>query len=187
VRAVDEKLREEILRRRDVDQEARMKGIELTRGLTPGAVSSAEALEAMQRMQAIDEENTAWLRNVVRERGWPKRSEVGDEAAGAAWLLVQHSDRDPAFQRECLELLDEAVGAGEASATNLAYLTDRVLRAEGRPQRYGTQFQPGPTGAFEPQPLEDPDRVDERRAAVGLGPLDDYARTINEMYGPGGA
>jgi hypothetical protein len=96
---------------------------------------------------------------------------------------VQHSDHDPAFQRECLELLGEAVDAGEADASNLAYLTDRVLRAEGRPQRYGTQFGPGPDGGFEPQPLEDPDRVDERRASVGLGPLEEYARTIREVYG----
>jgi hypothetical protein len=182
---MNEQLRDEILRRRDVDQEARMRGIELTKGLTAGSPPSADALAELERLRTVDEENTAWLRRVVEERGWPKRSEVGDEAAGAAWLLVQHSDHDPAFQRECLELLEEAVGAGEASASNLAYLTDRVLRAEGMPQRYGTQFQPGPDGGLEPQPLEEPEQVDRRRADVGLGPLAEYARQINEMYGAG--
>jgi hypothetical protein len=162
-----------------------MRCIELTKELAAGDQASAEALEAMAGLQAVDEENTSWLREVVREHGWPKRSDVGDPAAHAAWLLVQHSDRDQAFQRECLDLLAEAVAAGEAFGTDLAYLTDRVLRAEGRPQRYGTQFGLGPDGEHTPQPLEDPDRIDELRATVGLGPLEEYARQIREMYGAG--
>ena len=182
---VNELLRDELLRRESADQAARMQCIELTRGQAAGEQPSAEAQKAMERMQAIDQENTSWLREVVRAHGWPKRSEVGDRAANSAWLLVQHSDLDPGFQRECLDLLGEAVEAGEASATNLAYLTDRVLRAEGKPQRYGTQFGPGPDGDFAPQPLEDPARVDELRASVGLGPLEEYARKIREMYGAG--
>src|ERR1700736_1132948 len=180
---MNEPLRDELLRRESVDQVARMRCIELTRGLVAGHPPSAEAQAVMERLQAIDEENTSWLREVVRDHGWPKRSEVGDMGANAAWLLVQHSDLDPAFQRECLELLGEAVKAGEASAIDLAYLTDRVLRAEGKPQRYGTQFAPSSSGGFAPQPLEDPERVDELRASVGLGPLEEYARKIREMYG----
>ena len=46
----------------------------------------------------------------------------------------------PAFQRVCLELLGQAVQAGEADARQQAYLTDRVLLAEGNQQLYGTQF-----------------------------------------------
>jgi hypothetical protein len=180
---MDERLRDEILRRMRADQEARSSAVELMRSQAPGEPPSDQARQAMARMRAVDEENTAWLRRLVHERGWPKRSEVGDEAARAAWLLVQHSDLDPAFQRECLELLDEAVQAGEASPRDLAYLTDRVLRAEGKPQRYGTQFAQGPDGRLEPQALEDPERVDERRASVGLGPLEDYARRMREAYG----
>src|SRR5207244_6160203 len=100
--------------------------------------------EAMSRGEAIDADNTAWLKDVVRRHGWPGCSLVGAEAANAAWLLVQHADRDPAFQRECLSLMEAAVAAGDASPADLAYLTDRVLRAEGKPQRYGTQFTQGP-------------------------------------------
>ncbi len=162
-----------------------MRCIELTKGPASCDQPSPQTHEAMELLQAIDEENTLWLREVVKGHGWPKRSDVGDKAANAAWLLVQHADLDPAFQRECLGLLVEAVEADEASATDLAYLTDRVLRAEGKPQRYGTQFGPGRDGGFAPQPLEDPERVDELRAGVGLGPLEEYARKIREMYGAG--
>ena len=136
---------------------------------------------ALEWVAAVDEANTSWLRTLVHDRGWPRRSRVGEEAATAAWLLVQHADRDPVFQRTCLDLMEEAVRSGEASASNCAYLTDRVLRAEGRPQRFGTQFQVGPRG-YGPQALEDPERVDERRASVGLEPLEAYRRQLARHY-----
>jgi hypothetical protein len=62
-----------------------------------------------------------------------------------------------------------------------------VLLAERRPQRYGDQFtQRG--NAWEPHELEDPGVVDQRRAEMGLGTLDEYAETIRNAYGdPPGA
>ena len=59
---------------------------------------------------------------------------VGEETLQAAWLLVQHADSDPAFQGYCLDLLTVAAEEGEASDQAVAYLTDGVYLAEGRPQ-----------------------------------------------------
>ena len=74
-----------------------------------------------------------------------------DQEARKAWLLVQHADADVKFQRRCLDLMAR-LPKGEVSISNLAYLTDRVLLAEGKKQLYGTQFtsvdgkwQPGPS------------------------------------------
>ncbi|WP_327037675.1 DUF6624 domain-containing protein [Micromonospora maris] len=130
----------------------------------------------------VDADNTAWLRQVIDRYGWPRRSDVGPEAATAAWLLTQHADHDPDFQRRCLALLGQAVRDGEAKPAHLAYLTDRVLRAEGRPQRYGTQFWYGPdgTGPLQPQPIEDPEHVDERRHSLGLDTLAEYAARLRQ-------
>jgi hypothetical protein len=55
----------------------------------------------------------------------------------------------------------------------LAYLTDRVYLAEGRPQEYGTQVT-ARDGQWIPRHLRDHESVDDRRAAVGLEPLADY-------------
>jgi hypothetical protein len=46
--------------------------------------------------------------------------------------------------------MEEAVAEGEASQSNYAYLTDRVLFHEGKPQRYGTQLRQR-NGAWEPR------------------------------------
>jgi hypothetical protein len=130
----------------------------------------------IERVTAVDADNTAWMKSLVAEHGWPRISDVGAEGSGNAWLLVQHADQDVAFQERCLELLRDAVIAREADGKHLAYLEDRVAMHRGRPQRYGTQFRSREGGGFEPYTLEDPARVDEWRAAVGLEPLAEYAQ-----------
>jgi hypothetical protein len=154
----DPALRDELLARMERDQAAR--------GGEPGTAVPED-------LQDVDRENTRWLAAVLQDRAWPARSEVGDDGAFAAWLLAQHADLDPPFQRSCLVLLDEAVRAGEADPGHLAYLTDRVRVAEGRPQVYGTQVTVDADG-YRPRRLAEPDAVDERRAAVGLPPLAEY-------------
>jgi ribosomal protein S27E len=162
---VSEELRAELLRRAEQDQTARREP-ELDWEL---AIS-------------VDAGNLAWLRNVVADVGWPGRSMVGEDGAHAAWLLAQHADRDPAFQRKCLECMTEAADRGEASRAELAYLTDRVLLAEGRPQEYGTQMTARKEG-WVPRRLRDPQHVDERRAAMSLGPLSEYIAEMERAYG----
>ena len=53
----------------------------------------------------------------------------------------------------------------------VAMLEDRIRTFEGRPQRYGTQFDWDEHGHLSLLPLEDPAGVDARRRAIGLGPL----------------
>ena len=54
-------------------------------------------------------------------------------------------------------------------------LEDRVALRTGKRQIYGSQLWRDPeTGEFHVMPLEDPDKVDERRSSVGLGKLADY-------------
>ena len=50
-------------------------------------------------------------------------------------------------------------------------LEDRIRFFEGRPQRYGTQFDWDAEGKLSPGDVEDPHRLDERRRAIGLPPL----------------
>jgi hypothetical protein len=123
----------------------------------------------------VDRRHTARLREIVRDIGWPTRSRVGEEAEHMAWLLVQHADRDRAFQRECLVLMSKEP-ANEVCRAHLAYLEDRLAVAEGRPQRYGTQFVEGG-----PAPIDDPDQLDARRAASGLSPFAEYAERMANL------
>jgi Family of unknown function (DUF6624) len=138
---------------------------------TTGIISPA----LVARMQAVDTEHTARMKAIIAEHGWPGARLVRRDGAEAAWLLVQHADQDVAFQRQCLALLEAAAARGEASKSDLAYLTDRVLINEGKEQLYGIQS--WNDGSVEyVLPLQDPERVNERRRAVGLGPLPEPMR-----------
>ncbi|HEV2376663.1 MAG TPA: DUF6624 domain-containing protein [Streptosporangiaceae bacterium] len=165
---MDEELQRELLARRDEDQRIRTL-------VSPPAGQYLVRLpdEVALQWQRVDDDNTRWLAELVRARGWPGRTLAGEEGAAAAWLLAQHADHDPALQRTFLQALRGAVNRGEASAAHLAYLEDRVRVNAGQPQRYGTQFTLV-GGELGPYPIEDPHRLDERRAEAGLEPFADY-------------
>jgi len=163
-------LRDELLRMMEEDQAARREA---------GRTNYKDAA-VLERMRTIDQRNTARLKEIIAQVGWPTRTLVGYRGAKAMWLMVQHADLDRAFQKECLPLLEKAVAAGEAAGEDLAYLTDRILVAEGKPQRYGTQFRTV-NGQLVPEPIEDEAHVDARREAVGLETLEEYAEQLRQM------
>ena len=128
-----------------------------------------------------DQERTERLRGIVATHGWPTRTLVGDDGATAAWAITQHSDLDPEFQQDMLELMRSAAAAGEADPGELAYLVDRVAANAGQPQTYGTQMGCGEDGKPRPAPLVDPGRVDQLRAEAGLPPLSEYLAEMEKV------
>jgi len=136
---------------------------------------------SMQSLALVDCNNTAWIRAQIAEHGWFDLSRYGERADEAAWLMVQHADRTPAFQGEMLPFLEERAATGETSARRVAYLWDRVAVKEGRPQRYGTQMncengQATPIGG-----LDDPEHVEERLAALGMNSFGFYQRMMTQL------
>lgn len=137
-------------------------------------------------MQRVDQEarkgvgaNTSRLRKIVGQYGWPGRWMVGSDGAHAAWLLAQHADSDVAFQERCLKLMGPLAERDEVLKSEIAYLTDRVLVNQKRPQRYGTQMRLV-QGRYELLPVEDPKRLDERRAEVGLFSMAEYKERMDK-------
>ena len=168
--ARDTALRRELLELARRDQEGR-RGIDSV--FRAHGVPSPQADSAIARMTAIDTVVQARLRAIVAVRGWPGRRLVGDDAAHAAWLLVQHME--PEHQRPLLPLIRAAVRRGDARAADGALLEDRLGTADGKPQRYGSQLRPPKPGAPpELYPIDRPECVERRRAAVKLPPLASY-------------
>ncbi|MFE1959022.1 DUF6624 domain-containing protein [Streptomyces sp. NPDC059479] len=114
------------------------------------------------------------LGEIMAEYGWPTAELVGEEAARAAWLIAQHADRQLDVQRRALHLMRQAVSAGLAGPRELAFLCDRTLVNEGRKQVYGTQIAGVKDGSPVRWPCEEPERMDELRAEVGIEPFDEY-------------
>jgi hypothetical protein len=130
---------------------------------------------------SVDKENTKFMKEIIKNTGWPKISDVGKKAANIAWLLVQHADLDPAFQKQCLKLI-ESLPEGEIDKRNIAYLVDRVLVTEGKPQLYGSQFN-GIGKTLAVQPIKDISNLDKRRKKMNLGSFAEYEKIMTKNYG----
>ena len=130
------------------------------------------------KMEEVHRRNAECLKAIIAEHGWPGRSLVGEDGSMAAWLIAQHAIGDPPFMRRALDLVREALAKDEVSPAQPAFLEDRICCFEGRPQIYGTQFEPGEDGLPIPYTIADPEHVDERRRAIGLNSLEERTREL---------
>jgi hypothetical protein len=157
----DEALAEELIRRTDEDKAAQ-----------PNPFGDDVAKQLAYRR--VTTGNADRLAEIMDEHGWPTVALVGAEGARRAWLIAQHADRQLDVQRRAVRLMSAAVAVGQADAAQLAFLRDRMLTNEGHPQVYGTQIAGVEDGRPVPWPVEDPERMDERRAEVGIPPFAAY-------------
>lgn len=131
--------------------------------------------------------------NLIKQKGWPGYSMVGEKASEAAFLIMQHSDIKP--MRKAYRKLKKAAKNGDASMIHYAMMCDRnriIARFDilKRKQIYGTQITGKPiiidgkpkfiNGQIqyknELAPLKNPQEVNKRRAEVGLNPIQEYLK-----------
>ncbi len=108
---------------------------------------------------------------------------AGEKGSSDFWVMVQHSDHDPAFQKEVLEKMKVEVAKGNADSRNYGLLVDRVQLNTGQAQVYGTQvdYNTEICQAF-PKNLTDSADVNRRRKEIGLEPLENYLNDMTEMH-----
>ncbi|MGV6802134.1 MAG: DUF6624 domain-containing protein [bacterium] len=106
---------------------------------------------------------------------WIDRHRFGGNVSHYAWLIAQHADDYPEFQRAVLTRMEKYLNNGGVQKEDYAYLWDRVAINSGKPQRYGTQpiWECTPDKQLTLQPIEDPDHVNERRKQMGLNTVEE--------------
>ena len=129
--------------------------------------------------KTVDAENQKRLDEIMSTSGWPTQEMVGKRAAGAVWAIIQHAPLE--YQKKYFDSMKNMAEAGELDRSLVATTEDRIRLREGQKQLYGTQFN-NVDGEITFQPIEDEEHVDERRASVGLPPLSEYRKLIEQMY-----
>jgi hypothetical protein len=131
-------------------------------------------------MRVVDQGNREQLSTIIDEFGFPTLELVGRDAMRGVFLIIQHADRDPAWQKAQLPFVEAAVEAGDMDGQDYAYLYDRIQVNSGLPQRYGTQFARVDlgSGVAELAETEDPDNLDARRRSMGLMPIEMYRKLM---------
>lgn len=122
---------------------------------------------------ALAKKNTDEMKKIINKFGWPLTKLVGKKASHFAWLLVQHADHDVKFQKDCLVLM-------EKNTIDWAYLTDRILVNEGKPQIYGTQFYKNLDGKLIPRPIKNGAGLNNRRKFLGLQSFKLYKKQMTQ-------
>jgi len=109
---------------------------------------------------AVDGANNQYVQRIIESYGYPSTKLIGKEALHAFWLLVQHQDFDLNLQEACLKKCD-------FDKKDKAYLTDRIYKAKGIPQIYGTQYI-RKNGKLVLLDIKDEKNLKKRRKEVGL-------------------
>ncbi|GIV28550.1 MAG: hypothetical protein KatS3mg027_2364 [Bacteroidia bacterium] len=139
--------------------------------------------EIKRKIQQTDSVNYFSLKKILKKVGFPGYSKVGMVGSQNFWILVQHQDKHINFQKKVLKKMKKEVKRNNASPNLYAYLYDRVMVNTGKKQMYGTQMRLNKDStSYEPYPLKYPDKVNELRREVGLPPIEEYIKQMNQIY-----
>jgi len=161
----DDSLRRVLIRLRERDQ-------------APRAEFGSHVTDTLygRQLMSLDSTLAAEMVLILDRFGLPTRSMVGPAGSDAAMLIIQHSW---ALQERVLASA-KAIPSGQISPEKLGMLEDRVLVHQGKPQRFGTQFNAGPDGVFRFAPASDTAGLDARRSAAGMPPMRQYVCLLEE-------
>jgi hypothetical protein len=144
--------------------------------------------EGWTRVKNVDADNQAWFKPRFTRQGYPSVSQVGERGVIEAFYLVQHAAEntsDTAFPVSMLPALAELTKQNVLPKADAAMLIDKMLRFDGKPQRYGTQYSlPPDQSGPRLEPTEDLLHLDERRAAMDLMPSADMTCVMNVLSVP---
>jgi hypothetical protein len=139
-----------------------------------------------EEIQAQEDANDAWLRDTTSRYGWIDAERFGGKAAGAAMVMAKHS-ADIRLILGALPVMERDLASDKKFAQTFAIAYDQLLLSLGQRQRYGSQV----CAESGQHPflcaVETPSRIDERRSAIGLEPLNDYLALVSKMLYKGEA
>lgn len=148
----------------------------LSKARAEGNPARVEELQA--KIAEADRESMRQIKQVFDEVGFPTREMVGIDGVSTAFLLVQHADEDPEFQKRALALAEPLMRTRGMSRRQYAMLADRVALASNQPQIYGTQMKLE-NGTYVLQPTLDLENLDRRRREMALGPYQQMLESAN--------
>lgn len=156
------------------DQDGRMAYTKALNNKEPRTVTDS----LRKIMQRKDSSNLVLVCGILDKHGWLSPQKVGMSASQALFLVIQHANLTT--QLKYLPLIRTAEKNKEILSSNLAILEDRVNMRQGLRQMYGSQaVRDAASGTMYFYPIEKPEQLDVRRAAMGLIPMAEYAKAMN--------
>ncbi len=144
-------------------------------------INSKELNDLWANINVKDSVNLVKVEKILNLYGWLGPEAVGKAGNMTLFLVIQHADKDT--RAKYLPMMREVVKAGNAEPADLALMEDRAALEAGKKQLYGSQIgQDTKTGKYYIDPIEDEPNVNNRRASVGLEPLEYYTQQWGIVY-----
>lgn len=169
---INENLRQELLAMETEDQAARRE----CKG------TSDEQIECYKKIgETIDAKNTKRLNEIFDRFGFPGVRLVGKDGFKAYLLVLQHTIGDE-LRVKSLKPIEQAFKRKEIPAHDYANFVDRLRLHQGKPQLYGQGFSFNSEGKMVMDAVVDPKNLDKRRKKIGLLPIAEYVKGLEEVY-----
>jgi hypothetical protein len=157
------------------DQKYRLRIVELLQK----SRTESENIELISLHELMDEKdsiNRLKIEKILNEYGWLGADVVGEQGNETLFLVIQHSGLET--QLKYLPMMREALKLGNIKTKDFALLEDRIAVRQGKRQIYGSQiYKDFDTGESYVYPLIEPEKVNERRAKVGIDEsIEDYVK-----------
>ena len=165
------------------DQQPRQQMLKLTKAVT--VEGCTELVDSLILVNEIVERNDA--RNIkvvdkILRRGLPQG--LSEESYKTIWIVIDHAPLEK--QEQYLSLVEQMANASYIGLDEYAILYDRVAMEQNRPQRYGSQivqFGNADNLQLYVWPIEDAEKLDSLRNAVGMSSFYNYLKLIEETMG----
>lgn len=124
--------------------------------------------------------------SIIEHCGWDLIERADKENIYSLFIIIQHADKYT--RNKYFKKFEEYSQRGYISRKSLALMQDRMLMDNNLPQIYGTQII-GKNGKQFIWPIQNAERVDERRLKIGLDSLSIYLTNFglvypNDLYNP---
>jgi antitoxin component of RelBE/YafQ-DinJ toxin-antitoxin module len=146
------------------------------------ATQKSDATAVLKNMAAdIAQLHTQTLNQIVQLQGWPTKAQVTEEGVRAAFKLVSLSN-NLSFQQDMLPLIIQSyLDKDGIEGQDVAQFTDKVSIKLGKKQVFGTQAELV-DGKIVFAEIENEETVDPLRAQMGMPPLAEYKKTLENFY-----
>jgi hypothetical protein len=135
----------------------------------------------------VTADNLRWLTGVVKEIGWIDVGRFGMKPSSRATIILKHSGGHalPLVLAALPQIERDLANPERRAYQSYEIFFDALQLQLGARQRFGTQLAADANGNPFVLPLEDPEHVDERRAAIGDMPLREYLAMAAKVLYPG--
>ena len=143
--------------------------------------------ELVNNMNLADSINQIRVTEILDTHGWIPKSELGEKAFDATFLVIQHAPLE--IMERYLSSFKKMASEDPSIETSAALMEDRVLMYQSKHQIYGSQssFRQLENGTSEYfiWPIENSGEVNKRREAAGFDTtIEQYAAGMNAVYNP---